>query len=106
MSVIGTKSTIARLRAMPRPLTVKELAAVFFVAEDTVLKWVREGQVPAFRVGRAVRIDAHLLADMLQKDLEEWQRKMDVIFSRADRLSKLVDLQLQSDGKAENDGID
>ena len=100
MSVIGAKSTIARLRAMPRPLTVKELARVFFVAEDTVLRWVREGQVPAFRVGKSIRIDAPLLADMLQKDLDEWQQKMDLIFSRADRLSKLVDLQLQNDGKS------
>jgi len=61
MSVQETKSIIAALRLRLQPLNVKEFAWIFRVTEDTVLKWIQEGRMPAFRVGKTVRIDPHLL---------------------------------------------
>ena len=86
MSVQETKSIIAALRLRLQPLNVKEFAWIFRVAEDTALKWIREGRVPAFRLGKTVRIDPHLLADMLQREVSDWEAKQELL----DRRLKII----------------
>jgi excisionase family DNA binding protein len=68
-------------------LNVKEFAWIFRVAEDTALKWIREGRVPAFRLGKTVRIDPHLLADMLQREVSDWEAKQELL----DRRLKVIE---------------
>ena len=79
MSVQETKSMIGALRLRLQPLNVKEFAWIFRVAEDTALKWIREGRVPAFRLGKTVRIDPHLLADMLQREVSDWEANQELL---------------------------
>ena len=86
MSVQETRSMAGALRLRLQPLKVKEFAWIFRVAEDTALKWIREGRVPAFRLGKTVRIDPHLLADMLQREVSDWEAKQDLL----DRRLKIV----------------
>ena len=87
MSVQETKSIIGALRLRLQPLNVKELAWIFRVTEDTVLKWIQEGRMPAFRVGKTVRIDPHLLADMLQREVSDWEAKQELL----DRRLKIIE---------------
>ena len=87
MSVQETKSIIGALRLRLQPLNVKEFAWIFRVAEDTALKWIREGRVPAFRLGKTVRIDPHLLADMLQREVSDWEAKQELL----DRRLKIIE---------------
>ena len=87
MSVQETKSIIGALRLRLQPLNVKELAWIFRVTEDTALKWIQECRVPAFRIGKTVRIDPQLLADMLQRDVSVWEAKQEL----NDRRLKLIE---------------
>jgi excisionase family DNA binding protein len=87
MSVQETKSIIGALRLRLQPLNVKELAWIFRVTEDTALKWIQEGRMPAFRVGKTVRIDPHLLADMLQREVSDWEAKQELL----DRRLKIIE---------------
>jgi excisionase family DNA binding protein len=87
MSVKETKSMIGALRLRLQPLNVKEFAWIFRVADDTALKWIREGRVPAFRLGKTVRIDPHLLADMLQREVSDWEAKQELL----DRRLKIIE---------------
>jgi hypothetical protein len=87
MSVQETKSIIGALRLRLQPLNVKEFAWIFRVAEDTALKWIREDRVPAFRLGKTVRIDPHLLADMLQREVSDWEAKQELL----DRRLKVIE---------------
>src|ERR1039458_2971591 len=82
-----TKSIIAALRLRLQPLNVKEFAWIFRVAEDTALRWIREGRVPAFRLGKTVRIDPHLLAGMLQREVSDWEAKQELL----DRRLKIIE---------------
>ena len=68
-------------------MNVKEFAWIFRVAEDTALKWIHEGRVPAFRLGKTVRIDPHLLADMLQREVSDWEAKQELL----DRRLKIIE---------------
>jgi excisionase family DNA binding protein len=88
MSVQETKSIIGALRLRLQPLNVKEFARIFRVAEDTALKWIREGRVPAFRLGKTVRIDPHLLADMLQREVSDWEAKQELLDRRLKSIEK------------------
>jgi hypothetical protein len=87
ISVQETKSIIGALRLRLQPLNVKDFAWIFRVAEDTALKWIREGRVPAFRLGKTVRIDPHLLADMLQREVSDWEAKQELL----DRRLKIIE---------------
>jgi excisionase family DNA binding protein len=89
---------VGALRLRLQPLNVKEFAWIFRVAEDTALKWIREGRVPAFRLGKTVRIDPHLLADMLQREVSDWEAKQELL----DRRLKII----EKEGIAENARID
>jgi excisionase family DNA binding protein len=37
-------------------LTIREAAANFHVSTRTVRRWIEDGEIPAYRVGRIVRI--------------------------------------------------
>ena len=113
MSVAETKSIIAALRLRLQPLNVKELAWIFRVSEDTALKWVHEGRVPAFRVGKTIRVDPHLLADMLQRDLSDFEAKMEMMDKRiqiAERQWERTEARWEAvnnpKGKSKPNGID
>jgi hypothetical protein len=54
---------------------------------ERALKWIREGRVPAFRLGKTVRIDPHLLADMLQREVSDWEAKQELL----DRRLKIIE---------------
>ena len=46
-----------------RPMTPDEVAADLRVSRDTVLRKLRAGEIPGFRVGRAWRVDAEVYAE-------------------------------------------
>ena len=50
-----------------RFLNVKELAVYLSLSEDTVRAWVKTGQIPFSKLGRAVRFDL--------KRIEPWLKK-------------------------------
>jgi len=50
-----------------RLLTAREVADRLGLSTETVLAWVRRGELPAFRLGRAVRFR--------ESDLDEWLAK-------------------------------
>ena len=104
MSVQETKSIIGALRLRLQPLTAKEFAWIFRVAEDTALKWIREGRVPAFRLGKTVRIDPHLLADMLQREVSDWEAKQELLDRRLKIIEKeaIVEDAACEEGEAQN----
>ena len=44
---------------MTGPITITQAAAVLGVHHQTVRRWIRDGDLPAYRVGaRSIRIDA------------------------------------------------
>ena len=45
----------ARLAVTERLLTAREVAERLGLTTETVLVWVRRGELPAFRLGRAIR---------------------------------------------------
>jgi excisionase family DNA binding protein len=47
-----------------RLLTAREVADLLGVKPETVLRWTRRGELPAFRLGRAIRFR--------EDDLEAW----------------------------------
>ena len=47
-----------------RLLTAREVAERLAVSSETVLVWVRKGELPAFRLGRAIRFR--------ETDLDAW----------------------------------
>ena len=49
-----------------RLLRVPQLAELFDVVEDTVWRWIREGQLPAIHIGRNVRVSERDLAAFIE----------------------------------------
>jgi excisionase family DNA binding protein len=47
-------------------LTAREVADELGVSTETVLRWVRRGELPAFRLGRAVRFREHEIQAWLE----------------------------------------
>jgi excisionase family DNA binding protein len=63
---VRTMSILKMLRESTEPLTVAELAGLMTVTAATVLRWVRNRQVPFIRVGDVIRFDGEALADWLE----------------------------------------
>ena len=49
-------------------LKVGEVARIFRVSRSTVVRLIREGKLPAVRVGRSYRIDSDDLRDFLETE--------------------------------------
>ncbi|KKS96367.1 MAG: hypothetical protein UV73_C0011G0039 [Candidatus Gottesmanbacteria bacterium GW2011_GWA2_43_14] len=52
-------------------LTLQETAALLKVSQATLRRWIRSGQIPAFRIGRAFRVRL--------SDIEKKFKKQNVI---------------------------
>lgn len=50
-------------------LTVAEVSDELRVTRGTTYKWIREGTLPAVRVGGTVRVPAKLLVDRLARSI-------------------------------------
>lgn len=62
----GTRmSLIEQLRARTEPMNVKDVANLLGVAESTVQRWVRDGEIPAIRISDTIRFDPGALAERL-----------------------------------------
>lgn len=48
----------------PPPFTPKDLAERWTCSSDSILKKIREGVIPALRMGRIIRIPAKVVEDM------------------------------------------
>jgi excisionase family DNA binding protein len=70
-------SIVKRLRERTEPLTVKEIAEIFRVTEETVQRWARKREIPAFRVVREIRFDPASLADWIDLQSIARQRNQD-----------------------------
>lgn len=46
-------------------LTVAEVAALLHVSHETVRRWIRAGDLPAFHIGRTIRVRADDITDRL-----------------------------------------
>jgi excisionase family DNA binding protein len=58
----------ARLALLPEYLTIRQVADFALVNEQTVRRWIRGGQLRAFRLGaRAVRIDRDSIAGLFRE---------------------------------------
>jgi len=53
--------------AQPGMLTVPEVAEKLRVNPQTAYRWVREGTLPAVRVGGTVRVPTRMLVDKLRR---------------------------------------
>ena len=51
-------------------LSIKELAAFMGVSTDTIRRAVRRGEIPATRVGTAVRFDLHEVRTCMERNAE------------------------------------
>jgi len=51
----------------PKLLTVREVAHQLRVNEQTAYRWIREGTLPAVRVGGTVRVPTRMLVDRLRR---------------------------------------
>ena len=60
-------SMIEELRARTQPLNVKQVANLLGVAESTVQRWVRNGELTAIRVADTIRFDPVALAERLER---------------------------------------
>lgn len=47
--------------------TISDIASLFTVSEQTVRRWIKDGKLQSFKVGRGVRVTA----EALRKYLEE-----------------------------------
>lgn len=52
---------------LPRFLTVEEAAALLRLKRSTAYELVRQGQIPAFRVGRFIRVPRDALLGMAER---------------------------------------
>jgi excisionase family DNA binding protein len=52
-------------------LTVQDVAGILKVSDDHVYKLVREGRIPAVRLGRIYRFNAETIARLKRGDLDE-----------------------------------
>ena len=51
-----------------KKLSIKELAAFIGVSTDTILRAVRKGEIPAIRVGIALRFDLHQVRHQMERN--------------------------------------
>ncbi len=58
-------------------LTVAEMSDELRVTRGTTYKWIREGTLPAVRVGGTVRVPAKLLVDRLARSIRTCQEATD-----------------------------
>jgi excisionase family DNA binding protein len=56
-----------RIRRYERALNADEVASFFNLQADMIRKRARDGSIPSFRVGSAVRFDPKKIADWLEK---------------------------------------
>ena len=78
-SVALTSALPSQAQEKPHPIAVqvKTAAGLIDVSPDTIRQAVNKGTLPAFRVGRTIRI--------FTADLEEWCRNQTVVGSEDDR---------------------
>lgn len=57
----------ALLADQPEVMTPQEVADLLRVSQQTIARWRREGRLPAFTMGRTVRIRREDLRQMLQE---------------------------------------
>ena len=50
--------------------TISDIAILFAVSEQTVRKWIKEGKLQSFKVGRGVRVTAEALRNYLAETNE------------------------------------
>ena len=65
ISPIGTTNQTVR-----KLLTVPEVSEELRVTRGTAYRWIREGSLPAVRVGGTVRIPSKLLVDRLARSMK------------------------------------
>jgi len=51
----------------PRLMTIKEVAGLANVSSRTVRRWIDAGQLPFYRLGRAIRISDEDVRNMLER---------------------------------------
>jgi len=59
-------SIVKVLRERTKPMTVAEVAKLFWVTAGTVQKWARQKQIPCIRIGDTIRFDPTMLADWIE----------------------------------------
>jgi excisionase family DNA binding protein len=47
-----------KLAAFDRPITVKELAQMLSLTDETICDWIKQKRLPAHRVGKSWRLEA------------------------------------------------
>lgn len=56
---------------LDQPLyTISDIATIFTVSEQTVRKWIKDGKLQSFKVGRGVRVTAEALRSYLAETNE------------------------------------
>lgn len=66
LSVLAGMTIPEQLRATTRPLTVTQAAAKLGMHPQTLYRWTRTGSMPVMRIGGALRIDPHTLAQWVE----------------------------------------
>lgn len=64
-----TMSLPDRVRAMPRALTVRELADLVHVSERLIYRMAAEGTIPSLRICGSVRFDPNSTAAWLRRTM-------------------------------------
>lgn len=54
-----------------RMLTVEEVATELRVSQETVRRWVRNGQLPCFKLSRGIRIPSNVIKDLIRAHWEQ-----------------------------------
>jgi PAS domain S-box-containing protein/excisionase family DNA binding protein len=52
-------------------LTVEEVASELRVSQETVRRWVRNGQLPCFKLARGIRIPSEVIKDLIGTNLQQ-----------------------------------
>ncbi|OGO02691.1 MAG: hypothetical protein A2Y59_06340 [Chloroflexi bacterium RBG_13_52_14] len=56
-------------------LTVEEVASELRVSQETVRRWVRNGQLPCFKLARGIRIPSEVIKDLIRINLQQENKK-------------------------------
>jgi excisionase family DNA binding protein len=59
-----------QIKTVRKLLTVAEVSEELRVTRGTAYRWIREGSLPAVRVGGTVRIPSKLLVDRLARSMK------------------------------------
>lgn len=51
----------------PEIMTIAQVASYLQISEITTYKWVNEGKIPAFKIGRHWRVKKEDLADVIER---------------------------------------